>query len=140
MLRRYAHQSGRPPITLNLWVHALDGKAARGGDRAHAGLSEHLYQRRPSGLKARILDNHRGSLYQRVRDASGICSRHHAVICPSGSFVSSPVCKNISVSTHPKSLLELRYPTSPEGRIAIVTNAGRDAVDAAASGAQRDAG
>ena len=23
MLRHYAHQSGRPPITLNLWVHAL---------------------------------------------------------------------------------------------------------------------
>ena len=52
MLRHYAHQSGRPPITLNLWVHALDGKAERGGDRAHAGLSEHLYQRRPSRLKA----------------------------------------------------------------------------------------
>ena len=111
---------GRPPITLNLWVHALDGEAERGGDRAHTGLSEHLYQR--------------------VVDASGICSRHRAVICPSGRFVSSPVCKNISVSTHPKSLLELRYPTSPEGRIAIVTNAGRDAVDAAVSGAQRDAG
>src|SRR5882672_1548419 len=69
---------------------------------------------------------------QRVRDASGICSRLHAVICPSGNFVSSPVCKNISVSTHPKSLLELRYSTPPEGRIAIVTDAGRDAVDAAA--------
>ena len=64
MLRQYAHQSGRPPITLNLWVHALDGKAERGGDRAHAGLSEHLYQRRPSRLKARILDNHRVSLCQ----------------------------------------------------------------------------
>jgi hypothetical protein len=29
------------------------------------------------------------------------------LICPSGSFVSSPLCKNISVFTHPKSLLEL---------------------------------
>src|SRR5882672_5930745 len=51
----------------------------------------------------------------RVRDASGICSHHRAVICPSGRFVSSPVCKNISVSTHPKSLLELRLSHPPRG-------------------------
>jgi hypothetical protein len=48
--------------------------------------------------------------------------------------------KNILVPTHPKSLLELSHPTPPEGRIAIVTDAGWGAVDAAASGAQRDAG
>src|SRR6267378_8679389 len=38
------------------------------------------------------------------------------VICPSGSLltgVSSPVCKNISVSIHPKSLLEL-FASHPE--------------------------
>ena len=50
----------------NLWVHALDDEAERGCDRTHAGLSEHLHQRRPRGLKARILDNHRVSLCQRV--------------------------------------------------------------------------
>ena len=33
--------------------------------------------------------------------------RLSSVICPSGNFVSSPLCKNISVFTHPKSLLEL---------------------------------
>jgi hypothetical protein len=57
---------------------------------------------------------------------------------PVGQFVSSPVCKNISVSTHPKSLLELSPSHSTEGRIAIVTDAGRDAVDAAAFCARRD--
>jgi hypothetical protein len=63
------------------------------------------------------------------------------VICPSGSLltgVSSPVCKNISVSIHPKSLLELFASRPTEGRIAIVTDAGRDAVDAAAFCARRD--
>src|SRR5712664_2006135 len=65
------------------------------------------------------------------------------VICPSGclsngaSSCFSDFPKNISVFTHPKSILELSHPTPPEGRIMIVTDAGRDAVDAAASGAQR---
>ena len=65
------------------------------------------------------------------------------MICPSGTFVSSLISgfpKNISVAAHPKSDLErfASHPTPLEGRIAIVTDAGRDAVDAAASGAQRD--
>jgi hypothetical protein len=47
-------------------------------------------------------------------------------------YLSSPVCKNIPVRAHPKSLL-YPLPSRPtEGRLAIVTNAGRDAVDAAA--------
>jgi hypothetical protein len=60
------------------------------------------------------------------------------VICPSGCLstgVSSLISgfpKNISVPTHPKSDLELSHPTPQEGRIMIVTDAGRDAVDAAA--------
>jgi hypothetical protein len=65
------------------------------------------------------------------------------LICPSGVvliFLSSPLCKNISVFTHPKSLLEPWASHPTRGALAIVTNAGRDAVDAAASGAQRDAG
>jgi hypothetical protein len=60
------------------------------------------------------------------------------VICPSGSFVSSPLCKNISVFTPPKSPLELRASRPTEGRIAIVTDAGWDAVDAAAFCARSD--
>jgi hypothetical protein len=64
------------------------------------------------------------------------CAR--VVICPSGSFVSSPLCKNIFVFTHPKSHLELSASHPTEGRIAIVTDAGRDAVDAAAFCARRD--
>jgi hypothetical protein len=42
---------------------------------------------------------------QRVRDTRG--ARAAVVICPSGSFVSSPLCKNISVFTYPKSHLQL---------------------------------
>src|SRR5712664_1634458 len=44
-------------------------------------------------------------------------------------YFASPVGQIISTNS--------RHPTPPEGRIAIVTGAGRDAVDAAASGAQR---
>ena len=47
-------------------------------------------------------------------------------------YFASPVGQIISTNS--------RHPTPLEGRIAIVTNAGRDAVDAAMSGAQRDAG
>jgi hypothetical protein len=64
-----------------------------------------------------------------------------AVICPSGSFVSSLISdfpKNILVPTYPKSPLELLPSHPTEGRIAIVTDAGWDAVDAAAFCARRD--
>jgi hypothetical protein len=63
------------------------------------------------------------------------------LICPSGSLltpVSSPLCKNISVFADPKSHLELFASHPTEGRIMIVTNAGRDAVDAAAFCARGD--
>ena len=68
------------------------------------------------------------------------------VICPSGGLLTdvssliSDFPKNISVPTYPKSSLELSTSRPTEGRIAIVTDAGRDAVDAAASGVKRDAG
>src|SRR6266852_3481012 len=45
-----------------------------------------------------------------IRDTSGICSCCSPLICPSGGLltgVSSPLCKNISVFTPPKSPLEL---------------------------------
>jgi hypothetical protein len=57
--------------------------------------------------------------------------------CPTGKSVnclSSPICKNISVPALPKSLLYPPPSRPMKGRIAIVTDAGRDAVDAAASG------
>ena len=62
------------------------------------------------------------------------------LICPSGRLLTgvssliSDFQKYISVPTYPKSILELSLSRPTEGRIAIVTNAGRDAVDAAASG------
>src|SRR6266478_2273230 len=46
--------------------------------------------------------------------------------------------KNIFVPTPPKSILELSLSRPTEGRIAIVTDAGWDAVDAAAFCARRD--
>ena len=54
------------------------------------------------------------------------------VYTPLQKYFASPVGQIISTNS--------RHPTPLEGRIAIVTNAGRDAVDAAMSGAQRDAG
>ena len=62
------------------------------------------------------------------------------VICPSGGLLTglssliSDFPKDISVPTHPKSHLELSPSRPTEGRIAIVTDAGWDAVDAAAFG------
>jgi hypothetical protein len=54
-------------------------------------------------------------------------------ICLDGQityFLSSPVCKNIS-SLRPTQITSLipAVPSHPKGRLAIVTDAGRDAVD-----------
>jgi hypothetical protein len=60
------------------------------------------------------------------------------VIFPSGDFLtglSIPLCKNISLNPSGKSSLQARAIPPHRGALAIVTNAGRDAVDAAASGA-----
>jgi len=62
-----------------------------------------------------------------------ICCLTGCLICPSGKSVtclSSPLCKNIPLRRKPKSAI-YRSPSRPiEGRLAIVTDAGRDAVDA----------
>jgi hypothetical protein len=47
-----------------------------------------------------------GRTLHRVRDTREFASG--AVICPSGSFVSSPVCKNISLHPSGKSSLQIR--------------------------------
>jgi hypothetical protein len=60
------------------------------------------------------------------------------VICPSGYFASSARTKNISLPRLVETALLIPLSRPTEGRIAIVTDAGWDAVDAAASGAQRD--
>ena|ERR1700730_15759559 len=51
--------------------------------------------------------------------------------------LSSPACKNISLNPSGKSPLQTRPSHPKEGRVAIVTNARWDAVDARASGAHR---
>ena len=57
-----------------------------------------------------------------------------ALICPtmgkSAISLSSPLKKNILVFARPKSPAYNSRPVPPEGRLAIVTDAGRDAVDA----------
>ena len=49
-------------------------------------------------------------------------------------FVSSPVCKNILIFRKRKSDLYRLRPVPQKGRLAIVTDAGRDAVDAGSAG------
>jgi hypothetical protein len=69
------------------------------------------------------------------------CLGKFSLICPSGSLansVSSPSCKNILLFRNRKSVYIHRRLVPQQGRFAIVTNAGRDAVDAAASGVRWD--
>src|SRR5258706_8792769 len=76
-----------------------------------------------------------------MRKQTALTTRPAQVICPAGGLlnrVSSPLCKNISVFAHPKSHLQPSLSRPTEGRIAIVTDAGRDAVDAAAFCARGD--
>jgi hypothetical protein len=57
------------------------------------------------------------------------------VICPSGRFwnrLSSLITKNISLCRLVETAIERMDPVPTKGRFAIVTNAGRDAVDALA--------
>jgi hypothetical protein len=49
---------------------------------------------------------------------------------PPVTWMSSPFCKNILIFRRPKSLLYPPHPVPQEGRHAIVTDAGWDAVDA----------
>jgi hypothetical protein len=66
------------------------------------------------------------------------------VICPTGTlrdFVSSPVSKNILFFALVETAIQLARLVPLKGRIAIVTNAGRDAVDVDAlltNGAEAD--
>jgi hypothetical protein len=63
------------------------------------------------------------------------------LICPTGCqaiCLSSPLCKNISVLAGPKSdAYPLPSRSNKRGGSRVVTNAGRDAVDARAPGAPR---
>jgi hypothetical protein len=67
-------------------------------------------------------------------------STHPTICCLTGcpscltgkslNFLSSPLCENIPLRRTPKSLLYPPPSRPTEGRLAIVTDAGRDAVDA----------
>src|SRR5260370_41734799 len=59
------------------------------------------------------------------------------LICPTGKsvvFLSSPICKNISLNPSGKSLLQLPPSCPKRGALRNVINAGRDAVDAGSAG------
>jgi hypothetical protein len=67
------------------------------------------------------------------------CSRSE-LICPTGCFanrLSSPLCKNILLHRLVDTALLIPPSTPHEGRIAIVTDAGLDAMDAAATQDER---
>ncbi len=51
------------------------------------------------------------------------------ITSPCADRLSSPCVKNILIFRRPKSLYNSWRPVPSEGRLAIVTNAGRDAVD-----------
>ena len=72
-------------------------------------------------------------IVERPRTLLDTRSNGGPVICPTGksvTYLSSPIAKNISLRAGPKSL-PYSPPSHPtEGRIAIVTDAGWDAVDA----------
>ena len=62
-------------------------------------------------------------------------ARNRGVICPSGclpEYVSSPFCKNILIFRKPNHLIQPSPPAPLKGRVATVTDAGLDAVDAEA--------
>jgi hypothetical protein len=76
---------------------------------------------------AKMMGFAKGSIYRRAQ-------RPAPVICPSGIFVSSPLCKNISLHPSGKSSLQIRaIPSHKRGVSRSSGNAGWDAVDAAAS-------
>jgi hypothetical protein len=63
----------------------------------------------------------------------------HPLICPSGRLgVESPLQKYFAYPVGQIISTSSRHPTPQEGRIMIVTDAGRDAVDAAAFCARGD--
>ena len=65
-----------------------------------------------------------------MRKTDGVDNKTGSGDLPVGLFLDRRVklffgfSENISVFTHPKSNLQLSHPTPPEGRIAIVTDAG----------------
>jgi hypothetical protein len=73
-----------------------------------------------------------------LNPSCGLTTRPAQVICPSGGLLTgessliSDFPKNVSVPTPPNQIYNSGHPTPQEGRIMIVTDAGWNAVDAAA--------
>ena len=98
----------------------------------------------PSGLRHYVLNldwSFAASVYAKT---DGVDNKTGSSDLPVGRVLDRAVESFISdfpknICCHlTKSNLELSHPTPPEGRIMIVTDAGRDAVDAAAFCARRD--
>jgi hypothetical protein len=104
--------------------------------------AEHDAKEQQSAMEALLLDAEQREERCTACGHERICSRRRPVICPSGVLLkglSIPLCKNISVFTPPKSLLELlaSHPTQ-RGVSRSSRTRGADAVDAAASCVRRD--
>jgi hypothetical protein len=94
------------------------------------------------GSQSDVSFGSRSKIVRRAARGKGVLPPSlHPLICPTGksvNYLSSPIFKNISVFAAPKSPLYPPPSRPTEGRIRIVRDAGRDAVDAAALGVKRD--
>ena len=119
-------------VDSSIWIDFLNGCAAC---PATPRAPWHGRDRRGDLMLCKVLQGLDRSV---LRSTSGRCSKTPIFPANSKRFApSSPSRKNNSLRDHPNSALESRRLIPHEGRIAIVTDAGWDVVDAAASGAKR---
>jgi len=119
-------------VDSSIWIDFLNGCAAC---PATPRAPWHGRDRRGDLMLCKVLQGLDRSV---LRSTSGRCSKTPIFPANSKRFApSSPSRKNNSLRDHPNSALESRRLIPHEGRIAIVTDAGWDAVDAAASGVKR---
>ena len=117
-------------VDSSIWIDFLNGCAAC---PATPRAPWHGRDRRGDLMLCKVLQGLDRSV---LRSTSGRCSKTPIFPANSKRFApSSPSRKNNSLRDHPNSALESRRLIPHEGRIAIVTDAGWDVVDAAASGA-----
>jgi hypothetical protein len=119
-----------PAPSIYEWLFVVHGS---GADRV-AGRRIHASQRKHPALTIRCM---LGSLFRRgawldAPEAAKIGCAKNPISQAQSTLIllSSPSSKNISLKASGKSLLQLRSSRPRRGTLAIVTNVGRDAVDA----------
>jgi hypothetical protein len=117
----------------------VDGRDKPGHDgRPNSSAPRHCEERSDEAIHS-FFAPHDGLLRFARNDGIG-CRRNTPKTLPDGQItqnLSSPLAKNISLSASGKSVVSLRASHPNEGRIAIVTNARWDAVDAEAATDER---